>query len=136
MASPTVELYRQTDHSSGWPDVHQRRLKRIRRISQLLDDAFRLPGTNARFGLDALVGLLPGVGDAATAVVSLYLVHEARRLGVPKRTLLRMAANVGADLVIGAIPLIGDLGDFAFKANRKNVRLLERHLERLDPPHK
>ena len=132
-----------TSHSAEVPPSTARslpvdarhRVKRIRRIARLLDDSFRVPGTNARFGLDGLIGLIPGVGDLATAAVSLYLIHEARQLGVPKATLLRMVAHSGLDLAIGALPLVGDLADFVMKPNRRNVRLLEEHIRRLDQAH-
>jgi hypothetical protein len=109
-------------------DARSARVRRIHTLARLLDEKFRVPGTGFRFGLDSLVGLIPGLGDLSTSAVSLYLVFEARRLGLPKRVLLRMAANTGIDFVVGAIPLIGDLFDFGFKANLRNARLLERHL--------
>ncbi|MHB8866084.1 MAG: DUF4112 domain-containing protein [Pirellulaceae bacterium] len=107
-----------------------RRAKRLRRVARLLDEAYRVPGTNFRFGLDGIVGLIPGVGDIATGMISLYLIFEASRLGVPRRTLLRMLANAGIDATIGALPLVGDLADLTFQANRRNARLVERHLQR------
>jgi len=83
-----------------------------------------------RFGLDSVIGLIPGVGDLSTAAISAYLVYEAKQLGVPKRTLARMLANVGFDFAVGSVPLLGDILDFAFKSNRRNVKLLEKWLER------
>ena len=80
--------------------------------------------------MDGLVGLVPGIGDGVTALVALYPLIEAWRLGVPKAVLLRMLGNIGADSVLGAVPIAGDLFDFAFKANRRNVALLRRHLGR------
>ncbi len=109
---------------------HARTLGRLRWLAELFDDRFGLPGTSRRFGLDGLLGLIPGVGDAATGAVSLYLVAEAWRLGMPVATMLRMGVNVGVDVVLGAVPLIGDLFDFAWKANQKNVRLVLDHVER------
>ena len=111
-------------------DEHRSTLARIRWLADLFDDRFRLPGTGHRFGLDSILGLIPGVGDAATGTVSLYLAAEAWRLGMPLTTILRMGVNVGIDTVLGAIPLLGDLFDFAWKANQKNVRLVLAHLER------
>ena len=99
---------------------HEDALLRLRWLADLFDDRFRLPLTNRRFGLDALLGLLPGVGDAITAAISLYLAAESRRMGV----------NVGIDFVLGAIPLLGDIFDFAWKANQRNVRLVLDHIER------
>jgi hypothetical protein len=93
-----------------------------------LDDGLRVPGTQLRFGLDALVGLfVPGAGDAITAVGALALFYDAWREGVPKRVLARMALNVAVDLVVGAVPVAGDAFDLVWKANRKNLQLIERH---------
>ena len=113
---------------------HQSTLARLRWLADLFDDRFRLPGTRRHFGLDGILGLIPGVGDAATGAVSLYLAAEAWRLGMPLSAILRMGVNVGIDTVLGAIPVVGDLFDFAWKANQKNVRLVLDHLERrLEP---
>lgn len=95
-----------------------------------LDSRFRIPGTKIRFGLDSVLGLVPGIGDAATTVPAAYLLYRAHRLGVPTSLLARMGANVAVDLVVGAIPIVGDIFDVGFKANRRNVDLLRRHLER------
>lgn len=100
--------------------------RRLRRLAWLLDNSIPLPG-GYRIGLDGLIGLVPGIGDAAGALVSGYLVAEAGRLGASKALLFRMAFNVLLETVIGAIPLAGDLFDFAFKANLRNLRLLEQH---------
>lgn len=112
----------------------QASLQRIRWLANVFDDRFRLPGTDRRFGLDGLLGLIPGIGDTATGAVSLYLAAEAWRLGMPVSTILRMFVNVGIDTVLGSIPLVGDLFDFAWKANQKNVRLVLDHLERRNAP--
>ncbi len=98
-------------------------------LASLMDDRFRLPGTNIRFGLDALIGLIPGVGDAITSAVTLYIISRAWSIGVPFHVKVQMIANLGADLVIGAIPFIGDLFDVAWRANRKNLRLLQKHVD-------
>lgn len=103
-------------------------LRRVARLAYWLDDRFRIPGTGRRVGLDGLVGLIPGIGDTATTLVAAYIVAEAARLGVPKRTIARMLANVGVDFAIGLVPLIGDLADLTWKANRRNARLLHDHL--------
>jgi len=105
-------------------------LERVDRLSRLLDSRFTLPGTGVTFGYDTLIGLIPGVGDAVTGAISLYIVNEARRAGAPKLLIAQMLANTATDTVFGAIPVIGDVFDFAFKANRKNARLLRRHLEK------
>ncbi len=103
------------------------RIRRLERLAGLLDDRFRIPGTRWRFGLDSLIGLAPGIGDAAGAIMSIYIIAEAARLGVPKRVILRMLANMGIDTAIGAIPLAGDLFDAAYKSNRRNVNIALDH---------
>lgn len=108
-------------------------LARLRRLAQLLDARFELPGTRFRFGFDALIGLVPGVGDLAGGALTLWLILEARRLGARRRTLAKMAGNALLDVVVGAVPLAGDLFDATFKANLRNVRLLERDLGRGAP---
>lgn len=105
-------------------------LHRVRHLAQLLDNRFTIPGTSYRFGLDSLIGLIPGIGDLATGAISAYIVYLARTQGVPKHVLARMAWNIAVDTGIGAIPLLGDVMDFAWKANLKNVKLLERHLHK------
>ena len=104
-----------------------RELERLRTLSRLLDSAFVVPGTKYRVGLDAIVGLVPGIGDAISAVFSLYIVFQAARMGVPKATML---GNVGVDTIVGEIPLLGDLFDAGFKSNMRNLALIERHVER------
>ena len=117
---------------SDWNDV-QRRVERVQKFAQLLDDKYAIPGTRIRFGLDALVGLIPGAGDAATAAAGLWLIVEAYRLGVSKGLLARMVVNLIADSAIGAIPLVGDAIDVFFKSNRRNAKLLEEHLKKKYP---
>ncbi|HVF66272.1 MAG TPA: DUF4112 domain-containing protein [Pyrinomonadaceae bacterium] len=95
-------------------------------LSTLMDGLFRIPGTGWRVGLDAIVGLIPGVGDLATTAVSFYILAAGVRYRVPKVTMLRMAANVGVDYLLGAIPVVGDLFDAAWKSNQMNVELLKR----------
>ncbi len=95
-------------------------------LSRWMDGLFRIPGTGWRFGLDALVGLIPGVGDTATTVVSLYILAAGVRYRVSKATLLRMGANIAVDYLIGAIPFVGDLFDVYWKSNQMNVELLRR----------
>ena len=101
---------------------------RARAYARLLDSAFRIPGTNIRMGLDALVGLIPGGGDVLGAALSSGIVLMALRDGVPAPVLWRMVANIAIDAVIGAVPLLGDLFDVAWKANTKNAELLDRYL--------
>ena len=103
-------------------------LERVRGMSRLLDTAIRIPGTSLRFGLDALIGLIPGVGDVVGAGMSGFIILTAARMGAPAPVLVRMVANVGIDSLIGAVPLLGDLFDVAWRANTRNASLLERHL--------
>jgi hypothetical protein len=113
-------------------------LERLQQIADWLDSRFRIPGTGIRFGADTVAGLLPVVGDGVAAIPALYLLVRARHLGAPKSLILRMAGNLVVDLVFGAIPLVGDLFDLGFKANRRNVALLRAHIEaecRHDAPH-
>lgn len=105
-------------------------LRRLEALAVLMDSAIAIPGTNFRLGLDALIGLVPVVGDLVGTAISSYILYEARRLGVSKFTLARMAANVAIDGVVGAIPIAGDMFDVAFRANRRNIALLKAHLER------
>jgi hypothetical protein len=105
-------------------------LRRLDRFAFVLDEAFRIPGTRWRIGLDGIAGLVPGLGDASTALIALYPLLEAWRHGAPSSLLLRMLGNIGLDTAIGAVPLLGDLFDMRFKANRRNVELLRRHFQR------
>ena len=104
-------------------------LQRVRALSRLMDDAIRLPGTSVGVGLDAVIGLVPGLGDVAGGVISAYVLMTAARLGVPRAVLARMLLNLGTDTLVGAVPLLGDLFDVGFKANVRNVRLIEQSLE-------
>jgi hypothetical protein len=106
-------------------------LAQVRALARLLDDAVPVPGTGYRVGLDAILGLIPGVGDAASGLLGSYILLTAARLGVPRVVLARMLLNVAADSALGAVPLAGDVLDAAWRTNRKNARLLEAHL--LDP---
>ena len=103
-------------------------LQRVRGLAGALDTVFRIPGTSIRFGLDAPIGLVPGIGDVAAAGMSGYIILVAAKLGAPAPVLMRMLLNVGIDTVIGAIPLAGDVFDAAWRANTRNAALLERHL--------
>ncbi len=106
------------------------RIARLDALATLLDTALVIPGTNIRFGLDALIGLVPGIGDAVTTAMSLYIVHEAHQLGAPRHVIARMLANVALDGVVGAVPLVGDAFDVMWRSNRRNMRLLYEWLDR------
>jgi hypothetical protein len=103
-------------------------LRRLELLARFLDDAIELPGLRYRVGWDAIIGLVPGVGDAATALMSGYLIWEAHRLGVDPLTKLKMFVNVLVDMLAGAVPVIGDLIDLTWKANRRNLNLLREAL--------
>jgi len=107
------------------------RLRLIRKLSYYLDNSIGIPGTGYRVGFDAIIGLVPGLGDVAGAILSAYIVYEASRLGVPKKTLLHMTFNVALETLIGAVPIVGDVFDAAWKANTKNIFLLDKHLNSL-----
>lgn len=106
-----------------------RGLTTLRRLSWLMDDVVRVPGTRLRFGIDPIIGLLPGGGDLAGALIAGYALLVAGRLGAPASVLLRMAGNIAIDTIVGAIPLIGDAFDVGWKSNRRNLALLERYVD-------
>ena len=105
----------------------EQRLAALRRLSELLDSAFVVPGTTYRIGLDPIIGLVPMIGDLASPLFAMALIWQAYDLGIPKVVQLRMIFNAGIDALIGSIPLAGDLFDFGWKANQRNMTLLERH---------
>lgn len=120
-----------TDTDFRDPATRDLRL-RLERLSRFMDSAVRLPGTDFRFGADAVMSILPGVGSLAAAAVSVYLVFEAGRFGLPRRDILRMAGNVAADALVGAVPVVGFIFDAAFRANDRNMKILREHLDRTD----
>ncbi len=106
-----------------------RERQRLERLSWVLDNLIPIPGLRARIGLDALIGLLPGVGDTLGALLSSYILAEAARLGAPKSVLLKMSFNIALDALVGAVPVVGDFFDFVWKANQRNVELLADYLD-------
>jgi hypothetical protein len=104
------------------------RLNQVQFLAKIMDDQFFVPGTSIRFGLDSILGLLPGLGDAISSAISLLIVHHAWQTGASPILLGRMLGNIGVDFLLGAVPVVGDVVDLAWKANRKNARLLEQHL--------
>lgn len=105
------------------------RLERLRALSHLLDDAIPIPGTSYRVGLDPLLGLIPGAGDYIGAILSAYIVIQGARMGASRETLLRMGWNILVEMVAGTIPIVGDLFDVAWKANARNIELLESYAQ-------
>ena len=105
--------------------------ERLDAYARLMDSQFRIPFTPIRLGVDSLIGLLPGIGDGAAFLMSLYPVFEARKMGAGKGLIVKMLFNILVDFLIGLIPLIGDVFDIGFKANIRNVRLLKEHLNRM-----
>ncbi len=105
-------------------------LARLQKLAVQMDSAFRLPIVGVRVGWDAILGLVPGIGDVLALAPSAYILKEAHRMGAPKRLLARMGLNTGIDLAIGAVPVVGDLFDIGWKSKLRNVALLERHLHR------
>lgn len=112
------------------PESRRQAFERLDQLTRLLDTALVIPGTNIRFGADAIVGLVPGIGDAITTALAAWVVYEARRLGAPRHLIVRMIGNVALDGIVGAVPLVGDMFDVMFKANRRNLRLLRTWMER------
>ena len=102
--------------------------RRLRRIAKLMDSHFRVPVLGLRIGADAVLGLVPGIGDVMSGAIGAYLIYEAQRLGIPRSALMRMIANVAFDTAIGAIPIAGDIWDFFFRSNDRNMQILARHL--------
>ena len=105
-------------------------IARLDTLATVMDSAFRIPGTTITMGVDALLGLVPVIGDAISALISSYLIFEAKQLGASKFLLARMSGNVAIDTVIGAIPFAGDIFDVAYKANTKNIALLKKHVDK------
>jgi hypothetical protein len=120
-----------TDEKVGLKAIDSR-VARARTFAKMLDSAARVPGTNIRVGLDSLLGLIPGVGDATGAIFSGYLILLASRMGLPRETITRMVVNVAIDTIVGGIPVLGDLFDIGWKSNMKNVELLQASV---DPVH-
>lgn len=107
--------------------------KRVEMLEIILERSFIVPGINRPIGLDAIVGLVPVVGDLITAAMGAYLIWEARNLGMPKWKIMRMMGNLGIDTALGAIPLVGDAFDFMFRSNTRNLKIIKKHLDKHHP---
>lgn len=117
------------DDPSNVPPKQQAMLRRTRSVARILDESVRVPGTNFRIGIDPVLGILPVSGDIVAALLSLYIVLEAARIGVPPRTLALMGFNIAVDTAVGSVPILGTLFDAVWKANVWNVTLLEEQIE-------
>ncbi|MEO1487954.1 MAG: DUF4112 domain-containing protein [Pseudomonadota bacterium] len=106
---------------------------RVEAMEHLLERSFRLPGVNVPIGLDAIIGLIPVVGDILTTALGAYIVWEARNLNLPKWKLVHMGANVAFDTMIGLLPIVGDAADLMFRSNTKNLRIIKKHLDKYHP---
>ena len=109
--------------------MNEANLLKLERLAELMDDRFVIPGTDIRIGLDAVMGLVPGIGDTASLLVSAYIIHKSRKAGVQPFIISRMGYNVFVDWLIGLVPLFGDIFDIGFHANRKNIDLLKGHFK-------
>jgi hypothetical protein len=109
----------------------EEQLAHLEWLADLLDSRFVIPGTNVRFGLDGIIGMVPVVGDIISALISLYLISQASRLGLSPWVKLRMIWNVALDTAVGAIPVLGDMFDVSYKSNRRNIALAKRYLTRV-----
>ncbi len=107
-------------------------IERLRALARLLDTSFRIPGTPYRFGIDAIIGLVPGIGDLASGALGLLVVWRGSRMGLPRIVIGRMLFNTLLDIAVGAVPILGDAFDLWFKASTRNLNLMRRHLERPD----
>ncbi|MFC2950986.1 DUF4112 domain-containing protein [Marinicaulis aureus] len=111
---------------------HEAAKTRVEWLADFLDTKYRIPGLGYRFGWDSILGLIPGIGDAVAGLMSVYLIWEARRAGAGPGLVLRMVYNMLADTILGAVPILGDLFDFAFKANLRNAELLKEHYSKIE----
>jgi hypothetical protein len=126
MATAFTHNIRIADAEAG----RRARLARLDQLSRVFDTAFSVPGTNIRFGVEAFLRLLPGIGDFAASALSCWLIYEASHLGIPRHILWRMVANVLVEGAAGTVPVFGDLFDIGWRANRRNVRLLREYFDR------
>ncbi len=132
-ASPAVYLAGMPPPATVVPEVatlDPKRMERLRRVGWLLDNSMPIPGTSYRLGIDQLIGLVPGIGDLIGGFLSLYIIVESWRLGAPRGLLARMGWNVAVDTLVGEIPILGDLFDIGFKANLRNLALLDGYAQR------
>lgn len=125
---PAARDQRLHDIIASLGPTHADSVRRVDALATLLDSSIPIPGTSRTVGLDAVLGLLPGIGDAVSAALSSYIIWEAKRLGLPRWKIARMMSNVAVDTVVGIVPFAGDLFDAAFKSNRRNIKIILDHL--------
>ena len=113
----------------GNPHTAESRYRRLRHVAVLMDGIMRIPGTRFRLGLNSLIGLPPGAGDAMLTAISLWIVWEASRLGLPRHKIARMLGNVAVEAALGTVPVLGDVLDVVWKANLRNLAIIDRHLD-------
>ena len=106
-------------------ELNEEKLLRLKRLSEKLDNAFTVPGTQRKIGFDPLIGLIPGGGDLIGGIISIYILHSGIRMGVPREIIIRMFSNIVLEFIIGCVPIIGDLFDAVWKSNQRNVKLIE-----------
>ena len=106
-------------------ELNEEKLLRLKRLSHNLDEAFTIPGTERKIGIDPIIGLIPGVGDLIGGALSIYIMHAGIRMGMPRSVIIRMFGNIALEFIIGCIPIIGDLFDAMWKSNQRNVKLIE-----------
>ena len=109
-------------------EILDEKLVRLRQLSENLDESFTIPGTNIKFGMDALLGLVPGGGDLVSGIFSLYMLRAAVKMKLPKRAIFSMLVNILLDTTIGIIPVAGDIFDIFWKSNKRNLKIIEKHL--------
>ena len=109
-------------------EINEEKLNRLKRLSEKLDDSITIPGTERKIGLDPIIGLIPGGGDLVGGIISIYVMHSGIKMGVSRKTIIRMFVNIALEFVIGCIPILGDLFDATWKSNRRNVKLIEKSI--------
>ncbi len=121
-------MYRHDKNQINQADV-AKATDKLSRLAWLMDSSFGIPGTNLRIGWDGIIGFIPGIGDAIGALISSHILTQAAHMGAPKSVLLKMGFNIATDALLGIIPVVGDVSDFVWKANQRNVELLKDYLE-------
>lgn len=113
-------------------EIFEEKLIRLRQLSKNLDESFTVPGTNIKFGMDAILGLVPGGGDLVSGIFSLYMLRAAMKLKLPKRAILSILANIVLDTTVGIIPVAGDIFDVFWKSNKRNMNIIDKHIARFE----